>query len=195
MKRLLHIVFLLIFASCFAYDSVADVYLREAQARYYVYNLAYWCVKHDQIAKMYADAIMRYTQKYGLRSDLIAKQILRESFFDYRLVSHKNARGAPQIIPFPEHDKLFKLTEKYNDTVPVIDQYHWIYPSIEVMCMIMSNLQAKYISYEMALIGYWAGENSAEMKGYLKNKFDFEKTEYYKYILIDGYIEKYVMGM
>jgi hypothetical protein len=144
---------------------------------------------------MYADAVSRYCKVYGLKSELIARQIFRESFYSFRLVSHKGARGPCQITPFPEHDKLFRRAEKYNDTVPVLEQYHWIYTSVEVMCMIMSANMRQYNSYDMALIAYWCGANSVEMRGYMSNTFSFDKTDYYKYIKVDGYIEKYIMGL
>jgi len=154
-----------------------------------------WCTESKDTAIMYADAVGRYCKKYGLRSDLIARQIFRESFYSFRLISRKGARGPCQITPFPEHDKLFRKAEKYNDTVPVLEQYHWIYPSVEVMCMIMRGLVDKYRSYDMALIGYWCGEYSVEMRGYISNTFDFQKTDYYKYVAVEGYIEKYIMGL
>lgn len=151
----------------------------------------------DHTAKMYTDSITRYTKKYNIsdKSKNIARQIMRESYFRYTLKNSIGASGPCQIMPMKEHDKLFKMTENYNSTVPVREQYFWIYTSVEVMCMLMSYYNIRYKSYTMALIAYWAGCNSEELKGYINNTYDFCSTDYYKYIMVDGYIEKNIMGM
>ena len=161
----------------------------------YVFSMAKWCKQDDDTARMYADAVVRYSKKYNLNSKLIARQIFRESYYNYKLRHPRSgAAGCCQITPMIEFDRLYKQTENYNDLVPVRQQYYYIYPSIEVMCMLMSNYNAKYKSYNIALIAYWAGPSSKEINYYFKNKFDFTETEYYKYIMVEGYIEHYIMG-
>lgn len=189
MKNIVYIIFL-----CVPLLSNSNI-SEDIQKEIYIYSLVKWVGFDNNTAKMYSHAITKYSKKYCLDAKLIARQILRESYFDYRLTNKKTgAAGACQIMPFPEHDKIFRTTENYNDTVPVYEQYFWIYTSIETMCIIMSNYKTKYNSHVTAALAYWCGENSEQLKNYFVNKYDFQSTHYYKYIFVEGWVEKYIMG-
>ena len=159
----------------------------------YVYFLASQCKKNTPDTDIiYADAVTKYAEKYNLPVKYIARQIFAESRYDASSVSAVGARGPCQLMRY--HDKFMREAEKYNPDMDMQSQYHLIYPSVEVQCRLIKNYLTRFVSYETALICYWSGENSQMMSNHVQSNYDFKSTIYYKYILEDQYLERYVIG-
>jgi hypothetical protein len=159
----------------------------------YVYFLASTYKKNTpETCIIYADAVTKYCGKYSLPVKYIARQIFAESRYDASCVSTVGARGACQLMRC--HDQYMREAEKYNPDMDMQTQYHLIYPSVEVQCRLIKNYLTRFTSYETALICYWSGENSGIMSNHVQSNYDFKSTIYYKYIMQDEYLERYIIG-
>jgi hypothetical protein len=122
------------------------------------------------------------------------RQIWRESECNNTMISDKYAYGCAQLKRY--HDALMRTAEHYNKTVPIAEQYFWIYPSVETMCALMADFLEQYKGdYNLALVAYAYGANSSSMTNYRAGKWKLEDTTYYKAVMIDGWIEKYNFGL
>jgi hypothetical protein len=157
------------------------------------YYYATWCGLDKPTALMYEDAIRKYSHKYSVPEKYIERQIFAESRYDYRCISKTGCRGPAQLEPNQYNIKFMKETEEYNASVPVLEQFHYIYPSVEVQCRLWSIYYKCYSNYVRASVAYWAGINSEEMKRYKAGTLNFNEYKYYKIIFTDGYIEEYLI--
>jgi len=164
-----------------------DIMPEKAMTYYY----AIWCGQDKATALMYDDAVRRYSRKYGIPSKYIARQIFAESRYDYRCVSKTGCRGPSQLEPNKYNTAFMRETDEYQKCVPIIEQFHYIYPSVEVQCRLWSIYYKAYSNYISAAVAYWAGMYSDEMKQYKSGAFNFNETKYYKIIFVDGYLEEH----
>lgn len=163
------------------------------QGRGMAYLYAIWCGLDKPTALMYEDAIRKYSAKYNVPGKYIERQIFAESRYDYRCISKAGCRGPAQLEPNKFNISFMKEAEEYNASIPVIEQFHYIYPSIEVQCRLWGIYYKAYSNYNTAAVAYWAGMFSPEMKQYRAGTLNFNETRYYKIIFIDNYIEEHLI--
>lgn len=158
----------------------------------YSYMLASIC-NNDQISVRYANVIQKYSKKYNLNSDIITRQIYKESNFkrmaaSYKIINGKReyiAHGPSQIRPIMWNHLLYIIDNgrlaKYVRNKSLSDQikyFNRIGYSVEMHCMIMRYLLDKYNGdYKLSLLAYWAGGGSYEFK-YWSKKENVNKNHY-----------------
>jgi hypothetical protein len=148
-------------------------------------------IKAESKAK-YVDAFIRYADKYKLPdAGLIARQIMLESCFNEKAIGLNGELGCAQLKP-QYHQWLIPSLEHYTNTVPVSNQFHNIYIGVEAQCWLMSNYYHRYKDINTALICYWKGEYSAELKNYTNKKYAFTNTLYYSNVVDKRYCDSLV---
>jgi hypothetical protein len=157
-----------------------------------IYTLASYKNKEPWVG-YYTNSVIRYSTKYNISPVLIARMIFRESYYNVYLNGKDGEHGPCQIKMIWDHNVMMKRTENYNPNISLHDNYHRISTSVELMVMIVSKYRNITHSDKMAVISYWRGYSSIEMKGYLNNTWDFSKTSYYKYCFVPGYIKDYIL--
>jgi hypothetical protein len=139
-------------------------------------------------AERIIEAILLYSYKYNHPVKIIGRMCEVESGFRYWAVNKKyGARGLFQVRYFHDH-VLYKIDEpqlrkKLLETGEHEKYWQQIGYNTNGALYILRSLVDKWGGYELALVAYWAGENSQLFRDCLNGKKNPKKIKYVKRIL------------
>lgn len=131
----------------------------------------------------YKEEILYYSEKYQVKSAIVASVINVESSFDEKAVSNKGAMGIMQLMPNTAQWLAGKIGEDYQEEKLFDGTYN-----INLGCYYLSYLIKYFGNEKVALCAYNAGQGNVSSwlanKEYSKNgtsldKIPFKETENY----------------
>ena len=137
--------------------------------------------------RTYEEAVLIYSEEYGIDKNLILALIKAESNFDADAISNRNAIGLMQLMEDTAKDVANKNNIELNDE-NIKQELCDVYKNIQIGTCYLASLFKKYESKEIALAAYNAGIGTVDNwieKGIIKSdgsdieNIPYKETNYY----------------
>ena len=137
--------------------------------------------------RTYEEAVLIYSEEYGIDKNLILALIKAESNFDADAISNRNAIGLMQLMEDTAKDVANKNNIELNDE-NIKQELCDVYKNIQIGTCYLASLFKKYESKEIALAAYNAGIGTVANwieKGIIKSdgsdieNMPYKETNYY----------------